>query len=726
MKAGTTGERGMSLIEVLVATAVLSLAIVVALTVYDASRKAFSRGENATEQQESVRIAFDLMTSDIRMLGLNVNPDGDPGRPDEQLEGALDHALILRGDFDRSDAPASLAPETTLAGGAFRTVSTGNDEIIAYVLSKPDGTGPDTITFQADVRESVRNGDVEPVRIDNVVLDPTSPPYTLYRVTLNNDSSTYGSAAFVVRTPVVENVRDLSFSYQGHGGTFKDTSATIPETAAAKAVRSGLRQVHVSLVGMTRQQDVNYDDPADPAAPHYRKFELKGDVTPRNMRFKGIQDLNADVTPPTKPATPTLTPGHCGGLLVTWAGNPSSEGVTQYRVNWGPSSSVVSGSRNLSGSPLFLDELATGATYFISVQAQDAQGNISVKSDSSSATVVDLNTPSAPTDFTTSTDQTYHVGVTWTPVTTNTADVPAADPQAPRVRDLAGYRLYSYFASPFTLADGEVVADERVLSAAFIPPYDDTPLVACLERYYMLTAVDTCGNESEPTPISLGVVADAGVKPKPPSNVQAHYVGVRSARVKWNPITEDVDDKAIKIERYEIYRSTPTDETLPVSSIVWRPGPLSAVYGTSFADNSVPVMTAGKVVYYRVNGGDSCGNVSDLSSEAKLDCAFVGDVEIVRPTPGQLVSGVVPTTVRVVGGLDDSTSVTITYVCEGHPGPPSHTFTSNTPGTSWTDSGWTALPQGDYTITATVTNAAGCTQSAMVDVTATIPPVRDR
>ena len=63
MRARKANERGMSLIEALVATAILAVAIVVALTVYDASRKAFAKGENATEQQESVRIAFDLMTS---------------------------------------------------------------------------------------------------------------------------------------------------------------------------------------------------------------------------------------------------------------------------------------------------------------------------------------------------------------------------------------------------------------------------------------------------------------------------------------------------------------------------------------------------------------------------------------------------------------------------------------------------------------------------------------
>jgi type II secretory pathway pseudopilin PulG len=192
MLASRWSERGMSLIEALIATAVLAIGLIVALTVYDASRKAFAKGENATEQQESIRIAYDMLTSDIRMLGFNVNPDGDPARPDEQLEGALEHAIIFRGDFDQSDPGANQTPEASLAGGPFHNVSTGNDEIVAYVLSKPDGTGPDTIIFQADVKEPVRDGRVEPVSISNVVLNPTSPPYTLYRVTFNNDSSTYG------------------------------------------------------------------------------------------------------------------------------------------------------------------------------------------------------------------------------------------------------------------------------------------------------------------------------------------------------------------------------------------------------------------------------------------------------------------------------------------------------------------------------------------------------
>jgi len=722
MSAGRRAESGLSLIEVLVATGVLSLVIIIALQLYDASRKAFAKGENATESQESVRIAFDRLSSDLRMLGYNVNPDGNLARPDEQLEGALDHAVILRADFDRSDPAASATPEATLAGGAFSNVSTGNDEIVAYVLSKPDGTGPDTITFDADVQGSVRDGVVEPVRIGNVVLNPTSPPYTLYRVTLNNDGSTYGGPAFVVRTPLVENVRDLSFVYYSSAGTFKDDSATISEIESAKALRSGLTRVNVSLVGMTRQQDLSYNDAGDAAAPRNRKFELKGDVTPRNMRFKGIQDLNADVTPPTKPATPTLTPGHCRGLIVTWNPNPPEDDVAQYRINWGPSTGVVTGSRTVPGSPFFLDGLSNGAPYYVSIQAQDADGNLSVRSDFGTATTADTNTPSAPTGFTTSTNQTYHVMVSWAPVTTNTASVPSVDPQAPRIRDLAGYRLYWYFGNaPFDRANWSLVANENVLSAGAQPPYYDTPLVACLDRWYAMTAVDTCGTESAPTPVTRGRLADAGVKPRPPENVQAHFTAISQAHIKWKQITSDVNDQAIKIERYEVYRSQPLDGGMPPSSAVWSPTPLAAVYTNYYDDLAVPTLGAGEVIYYRVMGGDYCDNDSDFSAEARLDCAFDGDVDIVTPADGSLVSGGVPTTVTVSGGSDIYSLVSITYrhATLGI----QRTFIPATPqGTSWTDVGWTAAPLGTYTITATVRSSGGCVQTAVATVTATNPP----
>ena len=212
-----------------------------------------------------------------------------------------------------------------------------------------------------------RDGDVEPVSIDNVVLDPTSPPYTLYRVTLNNDSSNYGSPAFVVRTPVVENVRDLGFVYYDDGGHVQGLlRPRFRRPSRPRRVPASLTRVNVSLVGMTRQQDFDYIDPSDPAAPRYRKFELKGDVTPRNMRLKGIQDLNADVTPPTKPATPTLIPGHCRRPDRDVGRQPASRRASRSTGSaGGRASGVVTGAPKRSGLPFFLDGLTNAATYFV-------------------------------------------------------------------------------------------------------------------------------------------------------------------------------------------------------------------------------------------------------------------------------------------------------------------------------------------------------------------------
>jgi prepilin-type N-terminal cleavage/methylation domain-containing protein len=459
MRTRKLGEQGMTLIEVLVAVAILAIAVLIALAVYDAARGAFKKGENATTQQESVRIAYDRIVADMRMLGYNSDPDGNAARPDEKLEVALDHAIIFRGDFDADDPAKKNDHEGALAGGAFDVVTTGNDEVVGYVLSKPDGTGPDTITFSADVNDEPRDGNVAAVAIDNVVLNPTSPPYTLYKISLNNNVGTCCNNNFIVRTPIIENVRNLTFQYYNATGTAPIAAPGVLETTAVKTLRAGVNKFNVSLIGMTRDPDMNYNDATDAAARRYRKFELRGDVIPRNMKYKGIQDLSADVTPPNKPATPSLLAGHCGGLIVSWAPNATGDGVSTYRVNYGTSAGTVNGSKGAGSSPYFLDGLTTGTTYYISIQAIDTAGNISVKSNEVSAAVANTNTPSAPTGAT-ATGATNYIQLNWTDVTTNTASVPATDPIAPNIRDLAGYRIYRGNASSVTATSGHTDANK--------------------------------------------------------------------------------------------------------------------------------------------------------------------------------------------------------------------------------------------------------------------------
>jgi hypothetical protein len=554
------------------------------------------------------------------------------------------------------------------------------------------------------------------VTINNVVLNPTAPPYTLYRVTLNNDNATYGQPGFVVRTPLVENVRDLSFTYYNAAGTFKDAAATIPETSAAKTTRNTMTHVGISLVGMTRDLDMNYNDTADPASRQYRKFELKGDITPRNLRMKGLQDLNSDVVPPNTPSTPTLIAGHCGGLILTWTPNALAEGVTQYRVNYGTAAGAPSGTSLTSGSPYFLSGLTTGSTYYATIQAIDASGNISPKSVEVNAVVANTNTPSAPTGLSASTDQNYYVRLNYSPTTTNTASNPAADPQAPAIRDLAGYRLYRSPATGFTPGTTNLLAGEAVIRASSMPPHYDTPVVACQDYFYRMTAVDTCGVESAPTAEAQGLATSPGILPQAPVGVTANFLGSGQAQINWNRVVKDVNDKDIDVFRYSVYRSDPIDANSSPASAVWNTTPIAQVYVNNYLDTAMPTLGVNQVIYYRVTAEDTCPNISAPSAEAKAECAFSGDVAFSAPTDGQLVAGVVPVTVRVSGGTDTYTGVTITYVHSV--GGLRRTYTSNTAGPIWADTGWLASPAGSYTITATVRNSTGCTKSKTITVIA--------
>ena len=716
MQIRNKGDRGMTLIEVMVATAILVVAILIALTVYDAARNTFKKGENATVQQEAVRIGYDRLIADLRTLGLNTNPDGLNTRPDEQLEVALDHAIIFRGDFDAEDPAKKNDHEADLAGGAFSVISTGNDEVVGYVLSKPNGTGPDSITFQADVDDQPRDGAVTTVTVNNVVLNPTNPPYTLYKISLANNVAACCSGNFIVRTPVVEDVRNLSFQYFDATGTAPIAAPGSTETAAVKTVRAGVTRFNVSLIGMTKDPDMNYTDPTDSAAPKYRKFELRGDVVPRNMRMKGAQDLLSDSVPPGKPATPTLLAGHCGALIVSWAANPSSEGVTQYRVNYGPSSGVVSGTRSTVGSPLYLDGLTPSATTYVSIQAQDAAGNIGIKSNEASTVVTNTNTPSPPTGPSATTNQVNTVTLNWSPVTTNSASVPAGDPIAPAIRDLAGYRVYRGDTSGVA-ASGLPHANESVVRGPSAPPFADTKgLINCHTYYYKVTAVDTCGTESAPTSAFSGQ-ATSSVAPLTPTNVQAFKMGPGQAHITWSAVVHDVDNNDISINAYDVYRSGVMLKADSPSSAVFPSTPIGTASPLpAYDDNAMPAMTALQTVYYRVVAKDECVNYSAPSDVAAPVCPFSGTVMITEPANGGVVAGPVTTTVSVVGGTGSYTGVTITYthVSAGV----TRTFTSSTAGTTWSDNAWLAMPAGPYTVTATVTDAGGCSSTTSINVNA--------
>src|SRR5262249_29885010 len=110
--AAARRQLGMSLVEVIVAATLALIGFLVALVLYQAARNLFKKGEQATDQQQEVRAAYDMMLKDLRVAGYNWNASGEDRPGEEQIEGAWDGAVTIRGDFDFEDAAKSIDPES--------------------------------------------------------------------------------------------------------------------------------------------------------------------------------------------------------------------------------------------------------------------------------------------------------------------------------------------------------------------------------------------------------------------------------------------------------------------------------------------------------------------------------------------------------------------------------------------------------------------------------------
>ncbi len=642
-------QRGISLTELLVSITVLALAMVISLVLYDGARRSFKVGDNLTEQQQVVRIAFDTIASDLRAAGFNYNPDGTPGRPDEQLEAIYDTAIVFRADFDGQ------REEPYATGGAFEAVSVANDEIVTYALVKSGGPNDDTVSFVADI-SMPRNGGVTPVDVPGIDLDQDNPPYTLYRFALNDGGS-------VVSTPLIDNVRSLRFTYYDAADRVVPAALGI-DTELARAERASIRRIGLEVEVLTRDRDprwVDADDP-DPLTRAFRKFKLSGDVVPRNLGRVAVKDVRADVTPPPTPGRPTLYDGHCGGFYITWPPNPAYDPVAYYRILFGTSSGDLSGRRASVPSEYYLGGLLDDQRYYVAVQAVDLAGNVSPSSspivDLKTRNVLPQNTPSKTLGATTdSVPANGAVRLTWDAVTTNIGTT-TGDPLAPLLRDLAGYRIYRKEDNPDFSGGGTLIADVGPLSD---PVFFDTEVVNCQDYYYAVAAVDDCGVTGD---LSDGVDgrAETTLKPRFPLNAEAFVADYNSSdeidqvRLKWTPVREDVDGNSIYIADYNILW-TGVIPTSPLPSVPEDFFPLDSVHDGSTEYIHNVTVGAGQTVYYLLTAVDRCSppNESDVSfsSMATLPqptCEFSGDVVFVEPAYGSQLQGTVRFELDVTGG----------------------------------------------------------------------------
>jgi prepilin-type N-terminal cleavage/methylation domain-containing protein len=735
--------RGFSLVEMLVATAIFAVAAAVAFILYDAAQKSYKLGENLSDQQQATRVAFDRMVSDLRLAGFNFNPDGDTTRVDEQVEGAWDTAVTIRGDFDFEDPAASATPETALAGTNYEIVSTGNDEIVTYALSKSGAS--DNLVMRLDP-DRPRAAAIKTVTIPNIALVQDDPPYTLYRISLIDVAGAFPAspqaASSYVYEPVADNIRTMTFRYYDDSGaelgpnTPGNSADDLGGADAGEFNRSKIRKITVSLVGMTEDEDLRYTDVSDASATsHYRKFDLTSDVYAENLGRIGVRDL--DITPPARPTNVSLVPGHCDGMLVKWDAPASSEGITSYTVKYWVSGSPATFTTVNFGYPhvefgvidfdahAYVSSLTDGVNTCFAVQAKDGSGNVSSwgpPTNEPCAVVTDASTPDTPLNLVATGDGTLtpedsKITLSWDEVQTNDGTV-TNDPDLiggkTIFRDGKGYKLYRSETNPYTPSSSTLhkTADDIGYGATEFIDGDPIPTPNCRDFYYMLKAVDWCGTEGLASNFTLGR-SETTIAPEKPAGLSGSRTSKTNVALDWTAVTLKVDGTATTIDVYKIYRAKATTGTspgsIPLASYALRGSSNTNSYGDAIDQTDHVDMSHGYSFYYVVSAADLCGNESEKSDPVEVECKFDGTF-ITDPADGDSNGGIVPIDLDV-SGLDSYVRARVripdlansmTYVYD------QETFTHPFIFPAWDTNG---LPAGDYTIEWEVENQQGCIKS---------------
>jgi prepilin-type N-terminal cleavage/methylation domain-containing protein len=463
-------QRGFTLTEVLVATAIFTIVMLAALLMYDRNNRIFKSGVEASDLQQNTRIGFDKLVSDLRIEGFDYNRNGDPSGsdeasgvnyqrpPDEQIEYMGESAIAFRANFNyntgaydngrEGDKRTAGAPTDTYESQAFPLVTIANNEIVIYALqsnSTDANANKSVIDFYADVakpRLAYHGGNGKDKERHVIIngYDTTNnyPPYTLYRLTLKDaDIADAAANPIGAAVPIANNVRSLKFEYYNDQGASSPVAPGIVPVYGAgqydaanaqavineRATRAGIQSIRVSLVGMDAAADAGYVSPAETntAFQHYRQYELTSLVVPRNVGKRAVKE--EQLLAPQAATLKTICYGACAVPYFTWQA-PKDGNVDFYAIIYDTDSSGsgCSACTFSNGYPVgnvteayFPRPLSPGTTYFFRIEASNGYGD-SVSAEIGSVKAINTTTPAAPTVISgqgTTTTLTNRVRLTW-------------------------------------------------------------------------------------------------------------------------------------------------------------------------------------------------------------------------------------------------------------------------------------------------------------------------
>lgn len=560
MRTASRRQAGMTLPEVLLAVMIFGIIVVAALMIYDRSNRMFKTGVENADVQQTTRIAFEKLLSEVRMAGFDYDRDGAPSggeqQPDEQIEFAGVGAITFRGNLDYfTDLTNQHGLEPGYAtADKFETVTTGNDEIVTYALKSTSNPAANVqqIKFYADVavpRAAYTGGSAETL----VTIGEASsgrgydlcddadgcddPPYTLYRITLDRAGNP------TEPVPVAENIRSLTFRYfTAQDGS---TLATVAESGASqqridngavgglglydpadvgadpnyehRAHRGEIRAIRMRLTGMSAQPVAGFSNVEETLArwKNYRTFGVETTIIPRNLGFSGSEDPH--LGPPEPPDVQSVCSGHCAVTRVTWSPSPGGAPVDNYYVCYdentsGSYANCIDAALNLESD---VPNLVPGRTYSFKVKARNSEGQ-TLSENYITKTILNRTQPTAPDNFT-GTATGNGVELTWDRPDTNTETWDELSCQGGGSTDGSRvssaeklyYWLYRSTNPNFTPggADSALIAssaslDDQSPRVAFLDNVEHMPTgvrgpANCTNYYYRVQTRDFCASTPE-------------------------------------------------------------------------------------------------------------------------------------------------------------------------------------------------------------------------------------
>lgn len=260
------GQKGFTLIEILVAVAILSIVLTSLYNLFISQFQTFEAQRDVSTTQRDIRISLELLERDIRMAGFGVPRGINPVAlvQNGSIGNAADPDSI---GINYSKGPVTYLRSSTVTqpdnkiqvnsvtdfvvGDTVNIISKYNNNLIGGYVITAINTGANTLSLNADpTPQGIDTGDFAIKAFTNVIYSVSVNGVTGRRELIRNDG--------IVQSVIADGVNDFQLSYILSNGSETSTPGTLSDirrvridiiSATTKAVaRSGGQQIPRELV----------------------------------------------------------------------------------------------------------------------------------------------------------------------------------------------------------------------------------------------------------------------------------------------------------------------------------------------------------------------------------------------------------------------------------------------------------------------------------------------